>query len=1361
MNTVLNNTTTLGRLFEMVEGDLFNEFVKSPKSISITFADNEPYKLQSELCIFEDGEDDDTYNNIQDVECEIYAILDSVYSVSELATLVYSISIVDGEIRVAFNILNTNTILGGIEMNNVSNTANNNNEGVVSMNNNTTTRGIHTGAKAIIDGAYTRNTLKETFTFRGRSAEDSMYHVSEEAKKLMDNDVYLTAKDIEDMRHIYAGADRVEILDVYVEESKHGLFATTKVIKLANNPLFDVFGTTNKAVKTGNESKVYGKFLDKFVQITIKEKNNKKDFLEEASRKQFKFFIDETLGLVFMVDGRRFKELTTGTSYDKLTADAKEFKMLLFSAGDARVGRALYYNPTTDFNSSRAIYEKVAPGLYDELKAQLTIEKGAKFASRLGLLKTTGKMDCYLENFIVMYDDVLDMVSGMSDGYALEAAGFTVGKDNITTEAEACKVAKQLRLGLSQKFTNVVIQQSLFARKVKMIMDYLKTLKSSVLENTTRYYNEKGRIVAVIVGDLNKASHIFDSNSTKAMVNYTKKINRGLTVMAINHLSEGHLNSQMNESLFVAAAEQDAADAIAAENAGMNFVPGKHMMRLEGFFNNLLDELMAEGVATILAKDSKDISLSDNYDLSRLASVCPTNPTVINSNYSSFMDTLKNAIQGLSFKTKFANGISSTYNMLLSCDIAAVFGVKVIPNDCVFNAGVARMMIKHPELAEQLAEGVITKSPKMGVYEYLRTRFLSFDELFAIIDAQNIDEDLKNQLKFKYLNAPEGQVFFPSNEEIFKTLAGSDADGDKVQVTFDSYIKSLCTKRVVLIIDTTKDKGEYVEQQSKIGSNFARLIQDKLNKTSKSLEELHLDINGNLTGDVVSTGDGFVESMYMMNMTSQLSIGQITFWNNKLIAILIETLRGNVEYVKAFLKENGIVEGANDELLVVDDSIVNERFALNLKDAMGQVVWTKENLIRFCVYCNEIFRLYQEGAIDATKTGIYLDIIFKCDTVSIERLYNLETVIDKEKKVVIEPAVKDELGNIIKPEKSFTLNFKKIQRNYENKYDSVYINNVKVDVIHFVDAMGAVENRLIDRVNNEFRLVIEENLNIFRYSDSNVQDFIDTMNEVNDNYPKVLQGLYAIKIAYNSLVSERASKDEITSEEREAYNNELSNISNAVRTLIDTINFGHYSDEERELFIAELLLGVGCSWSPNRVNPFSSSKFAYTICPEYAYAYFTGGTTYSASAKVLNRGQHADGSTVMLSRGVSEYGMITDSRYTGEVVYTDGKVVANGSFKEGTDIDRNRAMIIYKETAAATVTRNSSIVVGDDGNIYFYQDVTTDAKPIVAGQMPNTRVFTGEVETDYYVDDLFYVTINTRVGRQFVDVQYAVAYLSL
>jgi hypothetical protein len=56
----------------------------------------------------------------------------------------------------------------------------------------------------------------------------------------------------------------------------------------------------------------------------------------------------------------------------------------------------------------------------------------------------------------------------------------------------------------------------------------------------------------------------------------------------------------------------------------------------------------------------------------------------------------------------------------------------------------------------------------MGVYEYLRTRFLSFDELFAIIDAQNIDEDLKNQLKFKYLNAPEGQVFFPSNEKYSK-----------------------------------------------------------------------------------------------------------------------------------------------------------------------------------------------------------------------------------------------------------------------------------------------------------------------------------------------------------------------------------------------------------------------------------------------------------------------------------------------------------------------------------------------------------------------------------------------------------------
>jgi hypothetical protein len=269
------------------------------------------------------------------------------------------------------------------------------------------------------------------------------------------------------------------------------------------------------------------------------------------------------------------------------------------------------------------------------------------------------------------------------------------------------------------------------------------------------------------------------------------------------------------------------------------------------FYNRLLDKEMAKGIVNILSPEVKSIALSDNYDLSKLSSVCPTNPVVINSKYSSEMDTLKNSTKGLSFTTKFSNGVSSMYNMLLSCDLAAMFGetLRVIPDGCVFNAGVAEMMEKNPELQEALSVGIITKAPKMGVFEYYKAKFLSYAQMDELIDALDCDESLKNQLKFKYHNSPEGQIFFPSNEDVFKTLAGSDADGDKVQVCFDEFVVSLLNERVVLNIDTTP----LAKAKAKVGSNLAQEVQNLLGNQGRTIEELHFDANGDLVGDMVST----------------------------------------------------------------------------------------------------------------------------------------------------------------------------------------------------------------------------------------------------------------------------------------------------------------------------------------------------------------------------------------------------------------------------------------------------------------------------------------------------------------------------
>jgi hypothetical protein len=1240
---------------------------------------------------------------------------------------------------------NTTTILGGNTMNN-NTTTNNNNElrGDVNMNTVANNNGANNNNEGVVS---MNNSVLNNNTTKG---DVNMYAMSKEVVRMVNNGVVLRAKDVINTRHLFSTPDRFQVLDIYMEENKNGTTVESKVVDLSENPLFKAFGGEATAVTTTKESKVYKNFCGKFVQITMVSKLENKDLIQEASMRKFRFFIDTTNGQVFMRSKGRFLELTTGELVNKLSDNAKEYRMLLFSAGDVKKGQALFYRVDSANESSRTIYDVVAPGLYDEMMDKLTKKQAAKAASRTGLLKTTGKMNMYLDNFVVVYEEVLDILTGMSDGYALVDAMFYVNHYGMVTQAEACKIAEQDRLGLSQKFTTSVCQTEFFNYVLKKLTERVLavTAKTVVKGRTTRYYNAKNRLIMVVVGDMTKATHLFDANTTKTKVDYDKKVNCGLTTMAVNHLSVGHLNSQVNESLFVKAAEITREQLESATNGF--FIGKTKMQELEEFYNRQLDKKMAELTANILGGEKKAIKLSDNYPLSKLAAVNPNNPIVMNTNYSAAMDTLANNISGLSFETSFEDGTPSSFNMLLSCDVAATIGYKVIPDNCVFNAGIARMIEENPELADRFDRGVVTKAPKMGIKEYLNTHFMTFEEIDTMIESLNAPEFVKNMLKFKYRNAPEGVIYFPSNEDIFSTLAGSDADGDKVQVYFDEFVVSLCPENVVLIIDTTPYK-EDVNNNGVISSGFAAELAKKMANKNKDIRDLKVNDNGEYVGEMINNDDDFVTRVFVMNVLNQMSIGVITFNNNKAIAMLVEALLGNTDYVKYFLKECGITEGKEDKALEVDDSIINEKFSMDLRKAMSEVKWTQDNIIAFLVNVNKIFRLYQEGAIDATKTGIYLNIIFTCNSISIERLYDIDAVIDSERKVEVDG-------------RNYSLNFKKLVRNVDikkvYKKDELTGKLVEVEVIHFVDAMGRVENKLINRVNNEFRAIIEANLDLFRYSDDNMIDFKTTLSQVEENYPEVLRGMYALKIVYNSLVSERASKDDLTDEERDSYKEELSNISNAVRALISTINFDGMPEDEKDLFIAEILLGVGCSWSSNRINPFAANKFAYTVCPEYAYGYFMGGTSYTAEATVLAQGAHLDGQTVSLTRGVSEFGLITDSKYTGEVVVSDGKAYANNSF-DIKFVDETRAMIIYKETAAATVTRNSSIVVGDDGNIYFYQDVTTDAKPIVVGQMPNTRVFTGEVETDYYVDDLFYITINTRVGRQFVDVQYAVAYLSL
>ena len=1185
----------------------------------------------------------------------------------------------------------------------------------------------------------------------------AFYCLSQEAKSLVSNNITLTAHQFTEARHLITSPRRYEILDITIEEDGKGnIGTTTKIVNLSENPLFVHYPVSKQMAVTSISSLIHENYLEKFVQIKIDSKTKNKDFIKRVSKKKFLFFIDITENKVFVRNSNgTFYDLVTNTVYKKLTPNAKAYKMLLFSAGDARNSRALYYKLDYANESSRTIINKVAPGLYDEMAGILTKKDGAKFASRPGMLKTTGKMTCYLDNFIVLNRYVLDLISGSSDGYALSKARFYIDTFGIETQADACQISTQSRMGLSQKFTDVVYQDELFEEYVKTVVKpYIKENAAASVKKgiVTKYYDRKRRLIASVVGDIDKATHIFDKNTTKAKVNYDREITRGLTIMAVSHLSAGHLNSQVNETLYAVAAKQTyelindvnnfPTYTIKDNNGNTKKVRANFLLnaelpmdKLNKFYDNLMDNLMVKESIDTIFKESKNPDMGDDYDLSVLASKCPNNPVVAASRISSKMDTIKNNIQGLSFGPCFDDGSTSSFNMLLSADFAATFGFRVIGDDCVFNAGIARMIEKMgKDYDNRFDIAIMTKAPKTGIPEYLRAHFMTFDEIDAAIDNMETNDSLKRMLKFKFHNSPDGVVYFPSNEKIFKTLAGSDADGDKVQAYFDKYMVGQCTEHVVLTIDTT----HYVDKADKntdLSSGYAKKLADTMIAMGKNIEETGYDANGKNIGETVTLDDDFIGKMYVLNVVSQLSIGQITFWNNKVIMLLIEAYLGRLDNVKVFLKECGISEGVRDEALNIDEkAVISEKYALNLRSRMGEVVWTQENIIEFLICCNKIFRLYQEGAIDATKTGVYIDIIFTCESLFIERLYKLTTAYE---------------------DKTHKIAQKYITRDYSTRREFCVINNVKTKVSEFVDEFAKTENRLMKRANTEFRNFINENANKFRYSDAEIDAFADTMMAVGRSDANIIRSLYNIKIVYNSIVARRSKlvrTDDYTPEDKEMFKAELDELSNAIRVILDKTTL---SDTEK----AELVLGIGCSYRTNDLKADSTNKFAYTLCKELVFPYFMGGREYTAECGIISYGDHLDGQTVSVSRGVSEYGLILDSRYTGEVVISDGKAYAQKSF-EHKFADENRAMIIFRKTADMTLTRNSSIVVGDDGIIYFYSDVTTDCDAIEVGKMASARLFSGAIEEDYYVDGISSVTINTRIDGSYEDVEYTVAYLA-
>ena len=189
--------------------------------------------------------------------------------------------------------------------------------------------------------------------------ENTMYNLSKEAQLLKENGVVLTAKQIAEIRHIMSTPERYDVLDIVIDVDKNGrTVVREQIVSLSENRLFKLEKAESKMIglyREGKTTTVLSKnFMSKFVQITFKDA----DIAAKSEMTNFEIYISESAGLVFLRARGRYVELTTGKVYNKLPEGTALFKMLLSTAGDYKVARALYYRKDSDKESYRTIIEK-------------------------------------------------------------------------------------------------------------------------------------------------------------------------------------------------------------------------------------------------------------------------------------------------------------------------------------------------------------------------------------------------------------------------------------------------------------------------------------------------------------------------------------------------------------------------------------------------------------------------------------------------------------------------------------------------------------------------------------------------------------------------------------------------------------------------------------------------------------------------------------------------------------------------------------------------------------------------------------------------------------------------------------------
>lgn len=1138
----------------------------------------------------------------------------------------------------------------------------------------------------VVSGDIRVKFLPPLLAFKGSILETARLNFRLTAKRRSEGKIGLKVHTLMKKDSLITKTHNFKILSLDILENKENdidVKAFTEVLRenvmLHKN---DIITDTNvKIYNKCMEIKTKDNFIDKFISVTM-------DSQTKLTLESKDLCLDTVTGKVYVHD--TIKDLYTDLSNRKVTKEIPEdvitYRMMAYTSGGVKKTTAIYAK-TTIIEDGNVYLNMYTAGAYDAImrkhKRGLNQSTAVKFASRPMLAfspnTAAGKK---LERIDILTKTSFDMTE------------YKDGKPNNTSDGQVYLSAKFVSewLGLPEdKAVNVILQARIYGVvKFQAIVVPHELLVEMVNARTKdEGYDTKGN------RDIEPQMFI-DDNAIKVrgIDLFVNTDSVTLSIMAIGKLSDGgYTSKQLMEKVLVAISDMEKEE-------DRQF----HLKELESFFKNGLKREYKRVVDMVEKYPFAD----ETYALEILKSMAPNNPVVGNKVKSDLVYTLAKMVDKIKFRITFEEkytdeegnvkikDVDAAWNAVVAGDICAIFNATgIIRKGEVVFGKVSKMLrtledkIEKAKTEEEEIEaqkeldkyeakykkGIGIKYPSMGFKEYASFKVLSINEVIRRIGKhKGLTTAQKRGLVSYFKNMSDATVMFPALREVFMTCAGMDTDFDKILLIFHKLIvNTLYGKEEALLIDTEP----YVEK-SDSDHEFIN-YDDVIPANEKNGEKLYNVYDPN-----------FMWEMFMAQTKEEGTIGKVTYYNNRVVAILAayklakpgtkeEKYIGKTIIDKILEDTVGETQGKNGSYATLmnkklkitkkDTIVYNEKYVDYMLETMSELKWTRSNRIAFLEDCSRIFRLYQEGTIDAAKTGYYLSIKLTIETVEILSLLK----------------VYNDNGNIrratLKKETAFVKPF--TSKPGEKAKER--------EVICFRDILGELQETLITEITDKHNGLIAQINEKYaaEYTKDEVEDFKNTITRVkkkSKNNAEKIATIFNFKDIYNDIVmnkyieSMKEANENIKDEDllektiayiKEEFERNLSIIRDSVLiALFDLDIEDEYTKKsEYNYILGKIMLGISLLQRNLKTKDDTGKtkcRFAYAMANNLVLNYYSNSkkkNVYKARLNVLQVNKEegivktnkkgVQKTYQLFVNGISNKGSVVEQDYTGLLPVSD------------------------------------------------------------------------------------------------------------